>query len=329
MAEKTFLGAMLDALAASFDRDPRVEMIGAGSFVFDRGLPADVENAFYEKYKDRILEPPTSESLVAALAVGAACAGLRPFVNFGTASFTFEAVDQIVNEAGITRYTSGSQFAVPVVYHAFHGMRSGSGAQHGHIPQAMYANCAGLEVVLPATPADAYGLLRTAIASDNPTVFLSHVKLLRTKGEVPDGDFAIPFGVADVKRSGRDVTLVASSITVSTALEAAATLEADGIDAEVLDLRTIAPLDRAGILASVRRTGRLVVVDESNITCGVAAEIAATAAEGAFDALKARIVRVTKPDVPVPYSPTLEEALTPTAGKIVAAVREVLVRSNA
>lgn len=324
MAEKTFVEAMLDALAASLDADPRVEVFGAAGLVFERGLPPAREEAFWEKYKSRLIETPTSESVIAALGVGAASAGLRPVINFGTAAFSFEAWDQIVNEAGTTRYTSGGQFTVPVVYHMFHGMRASSGAQHGHVPQAMFANCAGLEVVMPSTPADAYGLLRSAIKSDNPTVFLSHTKLLRTKGVVPDEDFSIPLGKADVKRAGRDLTIVASSVTVPTALEAADMLQADGIEAEVVDLRTLVPLDREGICASVRRTGRLVVVDESNLTCGVAAEIAATVAEGAFDALKSRIVRVTKPDSPVPYSPQLEAYLTPTAAKVASAVRELL-----
>jgi pyruvate dehydrogenase E1 component beta subunit len=324
MAEKTLIAAMVDALAASMERDPLVEVLGVRSFLFERGLSHDAEQAFWDRFQDRCIHPPTAESVVALMAVGAACAGIRPFANFGTASFTFEAWGQIVNEAAVARYISGGQFTVPVVYHSFHGMRSGSGAQHAHSPQAMYANCAGLEVVLPATPADAYGLLRSAIESDNPTVFLTHCKLLRTKGEVPDHDYAIPFGKVDIKRPGKDVTLVASSITVHTALEAAKALAADGIDAEVVDLRTIVPLDRDGICASVARTGRLVIVDESNETCGVAAEVAATVSTRAFDALKAPIVRVTKPDVPTPYSVHLEEALTPTAAKVVAAVRGLL-----
>jgi pyruvate dehydrogenase E1 component beta subunit len=324
MAQKSFIGAMVDGLATSMERDPSVEVLGIVSFLFERGLGADAEQAFWEKYKDRCIEPPTAESLVALAGVGAACAGLRPFVNFGTSAFAFEAWGQIVNEAAVARYISGGQFTVPVVYHSFHGVRSGSGAQHAHVPQSMYANCAGLEVVLPATPADAYGLMRSAIRSDNPTIFLSHVKLLRTKGEVPDGDYTIPFGKVDIKRAGKDVTVVTSSITVGMALEAAATLAAEGIDVEVLDLRTIVPLDRDGICASVARTGRLVVVDEGNETCGVASEVAVTVATHAFDALKAPIVRVTKPDVPGPYSIHLESALLPTAARIVASVRALL-----
>jgi pyruvate/2-oxoglutarate/acetoin dehydrogenase E1 component len=324
MAEKTYIQAMVDALAASMAQRPEVEVLGIVSFLFERGLSADAEQAFWTKYKDRCIEPPTAESLVALAAVGAACAGMRPFVNFGTSAFAFEAWGQIVNEAAVTRYISGGQFTVPVVYHSFHGLRSGSGAQHGHIPQAMYANCAGLEVVVPATPADAYGLMRSAIESDNPTVFLSHVKLLRTKGEVPDGDYTIPFGQVAIKRTGSDVTIVASSITVGLALEAAQTLAAEGIEAEVLDLRTIVPLDRDGICAAVARTGRLVVVDEGNETCGVAAEVAAPVATRAFDALKAPIARVTKPDVPAPYSLHLEAAIIPTAAKIVDAARALL-----
>jgi pyruvate dehydrogenase E1 component beta subunit len=188
----------------------------------------------------------------------------------------------------------------------------------------MVANSGGLELVLPATPADAQGLLRSAIKSDNPTVFITHTKLMNLVGDVPDGDFTIPFGEAAVARAGRDVTIVATSLMVQQALKAAEALARDGIDAEVIDPRTIVPLDRATICASVRKTGRLVVVDEANRTCSIASEIAALVAEEAFGALKAPIRRVARADAPVAFSPPLEAYVTPTAEKIAEAAKAVL-----
>jgi len=324
MTQRSYMRALVDALTYSLERDDRIIPIGAVSLVFDRGLGTDVEQTFWERFKERCIEPPTAESVIALMAVGAACAGQRPFVNFGGTAFAFEAWGQIVNEAAIARYITNGQFSVPLVYHSFHGMRPGMGPQHGYAPQAFYAHAPGLEVVLPATPADAYGLLRSAIESDNPTVFLSHAKLLGMQGEVPDADYATPFGTCAVKRQGRDVTIVALSVTVGTALQAAEELARDGVDAEVLDLRTIVPLDRDGICASVARTGRLVIVDEGNETCGVAAEVTATVATRAFDSLKAPVARITRPDVPSPYSVHLEAVLTPNVAAVVAAVRGLL-----
>ncbi|HEY4136191.1 MAG TPA: transketolase C-terminal domain-containing protein [Alphaproteobacteria bacterium] len=326
MTQKTFAQAMFDALSISMQGDPTISVIGASSFVMGRGLPPDEEQAFMKKYADRLIDPPVSESVVAAVGVGAATAGLRPVINFGTSSFAFEAHNQIVNEAGNAHYMSGGQLNVPVVYHMFAGIRGLGGAQHSQSPQAMYANCPGLEVVLAATPADAKGLLRTAIKSNNPTLFITHTKLLPTKGEVPDGDYEIPFGKGEVKRAGRDVTIAATSFMVLKALDAAEQLAKEGIDAEVVDPRTIVPFDAKIICDSVRKTGRLVVAEEASLTCSVGSEIAATVAEQAFEALKAPILRVGRPAVPMPYSPSLEEYATPSAAHIVAAVKRTLKR---
>lgn len=323
MSQKTFAQAMFEALSISMEQDASISVFGASSFVLGRGLPPADEKAFIAKYESRLIDPPVSESVLAAVGVGAATAGLRPFINFGTSSFAFEAHNQIVNEAGNAHYMSGGQLKVPLVYHMFHGIRGIGGAQHSQSPQSMYANCPGLEVVLPATPADAKGLLRTAIQSDNPTLFITHTKLLATKGEVPDGDYAIPFAQGEVKRPGRDVTIVATSLMVLEALKAADELAKDGIDAEVVDPRTIVPFDADIVLASVKKTGRLVVVDEASRTCSVASEIAATVAEEAFGALKAPILRVARPPVPMPYSPSLEAYCSPDAAGIVAAARKV------
>ena len=324
MAKKSFAAAMVDALRYTLAEDPRAVIIGVSSFVLDRGLPQETEEALFKAFPDRLIDPPTSESAVASLATGAAMAGMRPFVNFGTGSFAFEAWNQIVNETGNAHVMSGGQLKVPLVFHMYHGIRGGGAAQHSQSPQAMFANCAGLELVLPSSPADAQGLLRTAMRSDNPTVVITHTKLLRTAGEVPDGDFAIPFGKAAVRRQGRDATVVATSLMVVEALKAAETLAKDGIEVEVVDPRTIVPLDADSICASVRKTGRLVTVDEANQTCSIASEISALVAERAFGALKAPIARVARPPVPVSYSPPLEAHVAPNAEKIAAAVRKVL-----
>ena len=322
MPEKSYAQALVDALSLSLAGDRSVTVIGRG--LTGHGPEADAERALYERYPDRILDPPTSEGIMASVGVGAAMAGLRPFVHFGTSAFAFEAVNQIVNEAGNAHYMSGGQVSAPVIYHFFHGIRGGGGPQHSHSPQAMYANAAGLPILLPSSPADMQGLLRSAFKSGNPSLLFSHTTLLGTRGEVPDGDFTIPFGTAEVKRPGKHVTIVATSLMVLEALKAAETLAAEGIEAEVVDPRTAVPLDRAGICDSVRRTGRLVVVDEANLTCSIASEIAASVAEQAFASLKAPILRVARPDAPVAFSPPLERAVTPSAEKIVAAVRKVM-----
>jgi pyruvate/2-oxoglutarate/acetoin dehydrogenase E1 component len=211
-----------------------------------------------------------------------------------------------------------------VTFHLLHGVRGGGAAQHSHSPQSMMCNAPGLEIAVPATAADVYGLVRNALQSPNPTVIVSHAKLLGIEGEMPADKAAIPFGRADIKRRGKDVTIVANSLMVHLSLAAAAELARDGIEAEVVDLRTVAPLDEATILASVERTGRLVVVDECPLRCGIASEVAATVAEHGFHLLKAPIERVTRAQVPVPYSPPLEAAVTPDAGKIAAAVRRAV-----
>jgi pyruvate dehydrogenase E1 component beta subunit len=251
-------------------------------------------------------------------------AGVRPFVDLGTGSFPYLAWSQIVNEAAVAHYMSGGKITVPVTFHLLHGVRGGGAAQHSHSPQAMMCNAPGLEIAVPATAADVYGLVRMAFVSPNPTVIVSHAKLLGIEGEVSADKRAIPFGSADVKRAGRDLTIVANSLMVHYSLAAAGELAQDGIEAEVVDLRTVAPLDEQTILASVARTGRLVVVDECPLRCGIASEVAASVAEHGFDLLKAPIQRVTRAQVPVPYSAPLEAAVTPDAAKIAAAARRAL-----
>jgi len=216
---------------------------------------------------------------------------------------------------------SGGGLRVPVVYHMLHGLRGGGAGQHSRSPQAMLWNAPGLEIVLPSSPYDVKGLMRSAIKSDNPTIFINHARLMDLEDHVPAEDYTVPFGQAAIKRAGHDVTVVATSFVVHAALSAAERLAIDGIEVEVVDPRTLVPLDHATILDSVRRTGRLVVVDEAPLSCGVAAEISAIVAEEGFDYLRSPIVRVARPDLPVPFSRPLEDSITPTAERVVEAIR--------
>jgi acetoin:2,6-dichlorophenolindophenol oxidoreductase subunit beta len=324
MPTKTFAVAMIDALAWSLKSDPNVVVIGAHSFLSDRGLKPEDERALWDAFPDRLIDPPTSEGVVTSLATGAAMAGMRPFLNYGTATFAYEAFNQILSETANVHAMSNGQLRAPVTLHMYAGIRGGGAAQHSSSPQAMYANAAGLELVLPASPADAQGLLRSAILSDNPTIVITHTKLLAMTGEVPEGDHRVPLGRAGIAREGRDVTIVATSLMLREALKAAEALAKDGIEAEVVDPRTIVPLDADTVLAAVRKTGRLVTVDEGNGLCSIGSEISALVAERAFEALKAPILRVARPSVPVSFSPPLEAHVTPNAEKIAAAARKVV-----
>jgi pyruvate/2-oxoglutarate/acetoin dehydrogenase E1 component len=324
MRKTSYAAAIVEALRTSLAEDPGVSLIG--SYVLGLGPKRTLMDSIRAEFSDRIFDPPTSEAAIASIGAGAAMAGARPFVDIGTASFSYVAWSPLVNEAAVARYMSGGTLRVPVVYHMLHGLRGGGAAQHSHSPQAMLWNAAGLEIVLPSSPYDVKGLMRSAIRSDNPTIFINHARLMDIEGEVPEEDYTIPFGRADIKRPGRDVTVVATSFVVHTALAAADRLAAEGIEVEVVDPRTLVPLDHATILESVRRTGRLVVVDETNLSCGVASEVSAIVAEEGFDLLRAPILRVARLDVPTPFSKPLEDAITPTAERVIAAVRQVLKR---
>lgn len=322
MRQLSYAEAMVEALHEVMAQDERVCLIGSyflglspQRYLLDR-LRAD--------FGERIVDPPISEVGFCGLGVGAATAGLRPIVDVATASFLFNGWSIVVNEAANAHYMTGGQTAVPIVFHILHGLRGGGAAQHSHSPQAMLWNTPGLEIMLPASPRDVKGLIKTAVKSDNPTVFVDHVRLFDARGEVPDTDYTIPFGQAEIKRAGRDVTIVATSFMVQRSLRVADELSRDGISVEVVDPRTLVPLDKRTILQSVARTGRVVIVDECHKSCGVAAEIAAIIAEEAFDSLRAPIKRVVTADVPVPFSPRLEAFIDPTEDKITAAVREVL-----
>lgn len=322
MRELAYYESKLEALRELLAADKRVHLIG-GSFLGlspRRGLFQEIAR----RYPDRVISPPISEIGFCGLATGAAMAGLRPVVDLSTASFIFEAWPQVVNEAANAFYMSGGQTRVPVVFHMLHGLRSGGAAQHSHSPQAMLWNCPGLEIVLPSSPRDVRGLLKTAVNSDNPTIFIDHMLLLEVRGEVPEADEAIPFGQAEIKQAGGDVTVIATSYMVQRCLTVAHRLASEGIQVEVVDPRTLVPLDLHTLMASVEKTRRVVVVDECHQSCGVAAELAARIAEEGFDKLKAPIRRVTTLDVPIPYSAPLEEFVSPSEARIGDAIRSVL-----
>ena len=321
--EMTFGESLITALDEIMGQDRRVVLIGGG--LVGTGSGQAQLARLREKYSSRIKSPPIAELGFCGIAAGAAMAGLRPLVDIGTATFSYEAIPQIVNEAAIAYSNSGGQTNVPVVYFMRYGIRGGGGVQHSGSPQPWYWNTPGLQLAMPASPADAKGLLRTALMrSQNPTIFLAHERLMDDRGPVPDGDYEIPFGQAAVKREGRDVTIIATGIQVPRALAAAEVLGKERISAEVVDPRTLQPLDKASLLASVKKTGRLVVTDESHDNCGVAAGLAAIVADEAFTSLRAPIKRVAIPHVPVPFAVPLENFVTPTTERIVEAVRTLL-----
>ena len=320
--ELTYAEALVEGLEQLMSEDP--DLVVIGSFVLGLGPWRAYFDRLRERYPERIFDPPTAELAICGLGTGAAMTGLPTMVDIGTASFTFQAFPQVANEAANAISMSGGRLRLPLVFHFLHGLRGGGGAQHSHSPQAMLWNTPGLKIMLPSSPRDVKGLLRSAFLAGSPTVFADHSKLMPLKGPVPLAPYAIPFGLADVRRPGRDVTIVATSFAVHQAMVAAEQLSTEGVDAEVIDPRTIVPLDRATILESVARTGRLVVVDEGHLSCGVASEIAAIVAEHAFDALRAPIRRVAVPDVPIPFSPVLERELEPSPERIAGAVRALV-----
>jgi pyruvate dehydrogenase E1 component beta subunit len=271
-----------------------------------------------------VVDTPITELGFAGVGVGAAMVGLRPVIEFMTWNFALLAIDQVINSAAKMRYMSGGQVGVPIVFRGPGGAALQLAAQHSQAFESLYAHIPGLKVVAPATPADAKGLLKSAIRDDDPVIFIEGEMLYNTKGEVPDTEYTIPLGVAEVKRAGDQVTLVCHSKTVSIALAAADRLAEDGITAEVVDLRTIRPLDEATLLDSVRKTHRAVIVEEGWPFAGVGAQVVDTVQREAFDELDAPLLRVTAADVPMPYNKHLEKAAKVDAEKVIAAARRVM-----
>jgi pyruvate dehydrogenase E1 component beta subunit len=312
--------AIVEAISECMAEDDNMAVVWASVM---EGGGKELSKQIQTDYADRIFHPPISEAGICAVATGAAMDDVRTFVPMGTASFMFRAWDQIIHEAGSAHYMSNGRVKAPVTFHVVHGLRGGGSVQHSQSPQSMLWNAPGLEIAMPSCPADAKGLMRTAIKSDNPTIFIDHQRLSKLKGEVPDGPHDVPFGVADIKRAGGDVTIVAASLQVVAALQAAETLAGEGIDAEIVDLRSLVPLDEDAILNSLAKTGRLVVADESPPRCSIASELIALAAEKGMDLLKTPPQRVNRPPVHVSLSRPLEDEIMPGPIRIAEAVRKV------
>ena len=317
MREITFTEALEEALAEEMRRDDRVITM-ATDFV--------TASHVKEFGPARVRYTPISESVLTGMGLGAAGCGFRPVVNWRMVTFSFVAMDQIVNQASKIRYMFGGQADFPVTYRCTTGGGIGLAAQHSQSPYSIWMHLAGLKIILPSTPADAKGLLKSAIRDNNPVVSFESSRLATLKGPVPDGEYTVPIGVADVKREGSDVTVVALAYYVHEALEVSEELAREGIAVEVVDPRTLVPMDEEMIRASVRKTGRLVIVDEAPPICSAAAEIAALVTEDleTFRALKAPVQRVCAVPVPVPYSPPLEQAALPDKARLTAAIRRVL-----
>src|SRR5437762_13473860 len=308
--ELTFGDAIKEAIAQEMRRDPRVVLMGED--VDEAGTTLKVLTGLVDEFgKDRINDTPISEAGFSGLGVGAAMAGLRPIVDIMFGDFLTIIMDQMVNQAAKIHYMSGGKWKVPMVMRATLGATRRSAAQHSQSLHAWFAHIPGLKVVLPSTPYDAKGLLKTAIRDDNPVVFFEDKMMYKLKGPVPAEDYTIPFGVADVKRTGTDITIVATSSMVQVALGAARMLEEFDISAEVIDPRTVWPLDEKALIESAKKTSRVIVVDEGYERYGVTAEIAAVIAEGAFFNLEAPVKRIGAMHVPIPFSPPLEDATVP------------------
>lgn len=324
MRELTFRDAVREALSEEMERDARVFQIGE-----------DIGDPFGGSYKvtagltdrfgpDRVRNAPLSEIAIVGAALGAAMTGLLPVAEIMYVDFTACAMDQIVNQCAKLRYMSGGQIQAPLVIRTQQGTGRSSAAQHAQSWEAIFSHIPGLKVALPSTPRDAKGLLKAAIRDPDPVIFLEHKLMYNDTGPVPEGEFVIPLGQAEVKLEGGDVTVVATSRMVGLALEAARRLAAEGVSVEVVDPRTTVPLDKDTILASVRKTKRLVVVHEAVERCGWGAELAAVVMEEAFDYLDAPVTRVAGKNTPIPFAPNLEQSVAPDGDRIVAAVRAIV-----
>lgn len=319
----TYRDALNQALREELQRDPKVFLMGEevgvyqGAYKVSRGLLQEFGNR-------RIIDTPITEEGFAGVGVGAAMAGLRPIIELMTWNFSLVAIDQIVNGAAKMLYMSGGQFKIPMVFRGPGGAAHQLAAQHSQSLESWYAHVPGLKVVAPSTPYDAKGLLKTAIRDDDPVIFIEGETLYGSKGEVPEDEYLIPLGVADIKREGTDVTIVAWSKMAMVALKAADMLAAEGVSCEVIDPRTLRPLDEAPIIASVQKTNRCVILEEGWEYAGIGAQLAYIIHRDAFSDLDAPVTRVTGEDVPMPYAKNLEHMAMPSAARVVQAVKEVL-----
>jgi 2-oxoisovalerate dehydrogenase E1 component beta subunit len=323
MAELTLIEAVRSALLEEMRRDPAVIVLGedvgkhGGVFRATEGLQREFGD-------QRVIDTPLAELGIAGVAIGAAMHGLRPVAEIQFADYIHPAYDQIVNEAAKIRYRSNGAFGCPIVVRAPFGAGVHGGLYHSQSVEALFHHVPGLKIVIPATPYDCKGLLKAAIRDDDPVIFFEHKRSYRrVKGEVPDDDFLVPIGQADLKRQGHDLSIITYGVGVQLALNAATTLAPEGISVEVLDLRTIAPLDRAAIAATVEKTSKVLILHEDNKTGGVGAEVAAFIAEELFENLDGPILRVAAADCHIPYAPPLEAAIIPNVQDVVAAARRL------
>ncbi len=321
MPEMNFIQAINTALAEELRHDPATFMMGLDIWVGAFGATSGLTDEFGA---ERILNAPISEAGYAGAGVGAAMAGMRPIVEIEFASFFYCCWDQVCNQAAKLRYMSGGQADMPITFRAVCGAVGSAAAQHSETVYSQFMSVPGLKIVVPSGAYDMKGLLKSAIRDNNPVLVFEHLKLGRSKEEVPEEEYLVPIGQAAVKREGSDVTIIAIGYMVSQALKAAKALEEDGISAEVIDPRSLIPLDEETILSSVAKTHNVLVVDEGHLRCGAAAEISAVIADKGFDSLDAPVKRLAAPDVPVPFSPPLEKFILPNDKKISATVKEML-----
>lgn len=321
----TYVAALNEALREEMRRDPRVFVIGEDVAAWGGGGVYGVTKGLADEFGlERVRDTPISEEAIVGMSVGAAIAGQRPVAEIMYSDFLTLAMDPLVNQAAKLRYMLGGQVSIPMVVRSNSGAPGGKAAQHSQSLEAWFMHVPGLKVVTPATPADAKGLLKSSIRDPNPVLFLEHKRLYQTTGPLPAGEHLVPIGVADIKRPGRDVTIVANQTMVLRALDAADRLAGAGIDAEIVDVRSLRPLDIETILGSLRRTSRVVIAHEANVFAGWGAEVAAQIADAGFDLLDAPVIRIGAKDVPVPYSEPLEAAIFPTTEDIIAAANRAM-----
>jgi pyruvate dehydrogenase E1 component beta subunit len=321
MPEISYIRAINEALREELRRDPLTFVMGLDVWVGAFGATSGLTDEFGP---ERIRNAPISEAGYAGAGVGAAMAGMRPIVEIEFASFFYCCWDQVCNQAAKLRYMSGGQADIPITFRAAYGATGQAAAQHSETVYAQFMSVPGLKIVTPSDPYDMKGLLKSAIRDNNPVIVFEHMGLGRLRGQVPDEDYTVPIGKGAVKREGKDVTVVAIGLMVSKALAAAKALEQEGISVEVVDPRSLVPLDEEIILNSVGKTHKVLIVDEGHLRGGAAAEIAAVIADKGFDLLDAPIKRLATPDVPIPFSPPMEKFVLPDDGKIVTAVKELV-----
>jgi len=323
MARITMREAISQAIWEEMERDPNVFILGEEVGVW--GGTYAVTKGFYDHFgTERVRDTPISEAAIIGAAIGAALSGLRPIAELMTINFAFSAMDHIVNEAAKLHYMFNGQFVIPMVIRVVSGGGRQLGATHSQTPDAVFAHFPGLKVGAPGTPEDAKGLLKTAIRSNDPIMFIEHATLYQVRGEVPEGDYTVPIGVSKIQRPGRDVTIVTYSKMLEISTKAADQLSQEGIEAEIVDLRSLRPLDMSPILESFKKTNRAVIVEEGWRSYGVGSEVAARVYEEAFDYVDAPIQRVAQKEVPLPYNRTLEQMALPQVDDVIRAVKEVL-----